>query len=242
MKKIIVGILPQVVLNTDDNPYNDKYEYLDLYSKKIIECGGIPMGILLNNGKLDYDSLEICDAFLLPGGNKIWGCYYEVIGYAIKKDKPLLGVCLGFQALSIFSLVSENIMDDKEFMNKYNEMKKDYDDSFLRKLDEPNVHRKVFVNYNNADEARHEIKVIDKDSIIYEIFENDKLNVVSLHSFTPKKIGSNFKITAICDDNVVEAIEYNNKDYFIVGVCFHPEWDDDNLLFKRLVLEGEKRK
>ena len=34
MRKIIVGILPQIRLNTDNNPYNDKYEFLDLYTKK----------------------------------------------------------------------------------------------------------------------------------------------------------------------------------------------------------------
>lgn len=69
MWKIIVGILPQIRLNTDNNPDNDKYEFLDLYTKKIIECGVIPVGICLNNRKLDYSSLDICDAFILPGGN-----------------------------------------------------------------------------------------------------------------------------------------------------------------------------
>lgn len=36
MKKIVIGILPQIKMKTDDNPYNDKYEYLDLYCKKNI--------------------------------------------------------------------------------------------------------------------------------------------------------------------------------------------------------------
>lgn len=243
MNKIVVGILPQIKLGTDDNPYNDKYEFLDLYTKKIIECGGIPIGICLNNGILDYNSLEICDAFLLPGGNKIWNCYYEVIDYAIKNNKPLLGICLGFQALAIYSIVSENILKDNNFLSTYSDLKDSFDGSFLKKLDSPNIHQKVFVNYNNSDEARHEIDIIDKESILYDIFNQNKLNVVSIHSYTSKDIGKKFKITAICScDDVVEAIEYNNKDYFIVGVCWHPEWDNDKNLFKRLILEGEKRK
>lgn len=40
---------------------------------------------------------------------------------------------------------------------------------------------------------------------------------------------------------IVEAIEYKDKNYFIVGVHFHPEWDDDKSLFERLIEEGEKR-
>lgn len=94
MKKIVVGVLPQIKLRTNDNPYDDKYEFLDLYSKAILDAGGIPVGLCLNEGNLDYSSLEICDAFLLPGGNKVWSCYYETISYAITHNKPLLGICL----------------------------------------------------------------------------------------------------------------------------------------------------
>ena len=43
------------------------------------------------------------------------------------------------------------------------------------------------------------------------------------------------------DTTYMEAIEYIDPLYFIVGVHFHPEWDDDNLIFKRLIKEGEKR-
>ena len=109
MKKIVVGILPQIRLNTDNNPYNDKYEFLDLYTKKIIECGAIPIGICLNNGKLDYSSLDICDAFILPGGNKVDRCYYETLFYCLKTNKPLLGICLGLEGMAIFSMVLDNI-------------------------------------------------------------------------------------------------------------------------------------
>lgn len=241
MKKVVVGILPQLVLNTDDNPYSDRYEFLDLYTKKIIECGGIPIGICLNNGKLEASSLDICDAFLIPGGNRVYDCYYQTIEYAIRNNKPLLGVCLGFQAMAIYSIVTENMNNEDDFRIKYNELKQLFDDSFLRKLEEPNSHRKLFVNYDNSDEARHEIVITDKESILYDMFRNDRLDVVSLHSYTPKKIGKKFKVTAMASDNIVEAIEYNEKDYFIVGVCWHPEWDNDNILIKRLILEGEKR-
>lgn len=243
MNKIIIGVLPQILLKTDDNPYNDKYEFLDLYCKKIFSCGGIPIGICLNNGKLDKDVLDLCDAFLLPGGNKIWDCYYEVIDYAIRNNKPLLGICLGFQAISIYSMILDMGMSNftiDNFIKSYEKLKEENGGIVLKQI-ENNNHRKLKVNYDNVDLARHKVNIIDKSSYLYETIKKSEINPVSLHSFTTIGVGSNFKITAVADDGVIEGIEYNNKDYFILGVCFHPEWDDDNKIFKRLVMEAKKR-
>ena len=65
--------------------------------------------------------------------------------------------------------------------------------------------------------------------------------IIFFQPYNPKWIGKSFKTTALAVDGVVEAIEYIDPLYFIVGVHFHPEWDDDNLIFKRLIKEGEKR-
>ena len=143
MNKIIIGVLPQILLKTDDNPYNDKYEFLDLYCKKIFSCGGIPIGICLNNGKLDKDVLDLCDAFLLPGGNKIWDCYYEVIDYAIRNNKPLLGICLGFQAISIYSMILDMGMSNftiDNFIKSYEKLKEEREtkNKILYDIDEEN--------------------------------------------------------------------------------------------------------
>ena len=95
---IKIGILPTTKLYEDDNPYNDKYTFENVYMKRIYDSGAIPVGILPNDGKLDYSILEICDGFLLCGGNKIEEYNLEVIDYAIKKNKPLLGICLGMHS------------------------------------------------------------------------------------------------------------------------------------------------
>lgn len=244
-KQIIVGILPQTKLKTNNNPYDDKYEFIDLYSKKIIECGGIPMGILLNNEELDYNSLDICDAFLLPGGNIVKKYYYETIMYAIKKNKPLLGICLGMHGLGIFSDILENLdaaNSEEDFFNIYKTLKENNDGTLLKKLESPNMHGDVIVNYDNINDSRHKVYIKDKNSIIYDIFKTDELNVVSLHSHVLKWVGKQFKATTYSLDNYIESIEYADKNFFILGVQWHPEHDDDNLLFKRLILEAQKRK
>ncbi len=244
MKNVVVGILPQIKLKTSDDPYDDKYEFIDLYSRKIIESGAIPFGICLNNGNLDYRSLEICDAFLIPGGNRVHRCYYEVIKYAIKKNKPLLGICLGLESLAIFSMVQEHLRMDaniNDFIRRYNILKLKNFGSLLSKIKSPNIHGDVTVNYDNIDYARHNI-VIDVNSLLYTIYEKEEMSVVSLHSYCPKWIGPDFNITAKASDGVVEAIEYDSKEHFILGVHFHPELEEDNLIFNRLNEEGLKRK
>ncbi len=207
MKKIVVGILPQIYINNDDNPYNDKYEYLDLYSKKIFEAGGIPIGITLNNKKLEESSLDICDAFLLPGGNKIDRCYYDTIKYAINNNKPLLGICLGMESIAIFSkLIEENskILEDEDFYETYKRLKEQNDQTLLRKIESPNIHGDIVIKRDTINTARHAISIIDKDSFIYDIYNSDNITGISLHSYTPKFIGKDFKITSKASDGIVE--------------------------------------
>ena len=196
MKKIVVGILPQIRLNTDNNPYNDKYEFLDLYTRKIIECGAIPIGICLNNGKLDYSSLDICDAFILPGGYKVDRCYYETLFYCLKTNKPLLGICLGLEGMAIFSMVLDNVKDNsvESFIETYKKLKEENDGTLLARIPSPNIHGDLIINYDDADDARHEIKIIDKNSILYDIYKKDKLNVVSLHSYNHNGLASHLKL------------------------------------------------
>lgn len=56
-----------------------------------------------------------------------------------------------------------------------------------------------------------------------------------------KNIGKEFKIIAISDDQIVESIELIDDKKFIIGVCYHPEWGNDNLLFKELIIQAKKR-
>jgi gamma-glutamyl-gamma-aminobutyrate hydrolase PuuD len=245
IKKVIIGILPQIKLKTNDNPYDDKYEFLDLYSKKILSLGAIPIGILLNNGEIDEDALKVCDAFLLPGGNIVKKDYYQTIYYAIKHNKPLLGICLGMHGMGIFSDIMEkmdiNNFKEDEFFKVYKDLKEQNEGTLLKKLPSPNIHGDIIVNYDNINSARHKVIIKDKDSLIYDIYKKEVLNVVSLHNYALKWVGKDFKATTYAEDNVIEAIEYQTKGYFILGVQWHPEHDEDNLLFKRLISEAKLR-
>lgn len=245
MDKIIVGILPQGRFLEDGDPYTDRYEFLSLYTNKILEEGAIPIGLIPKEGLIKEEILNKCDCFLIQGGKKVEKYHYQVIDYALKKNKPLLGICMGMHAIGIYSMVSETLKNNftiEDFISKYQELKKQNDGTLLNKFDSPNIHGDYKINYEDCDKARHQISIIDKNSKIYEIFKDKELNVVSLHKYYLKWIGKDFKGTVIAEDNIIESLECKKNNTFILGVLWHPEWDSDNLLFKSLINEGEKRK
>ena len=249
MKKLIIGIIPTIKRNEDD-PYKYKYTFLNSYSKMIIKNGAIPIGLLLNDGNINNDILNICDAFIFPGGNKLEQVHFDVLLHAIQYNKPILGICLGMQVLNYFSILKDilnrrNLIINKENLwNIFNEVKNEYYFK-LKDINTPNIHgyeimqEKIECNLDNLSKSKHNINIYE-NSILYNIYKEKNINVLSLHLKQVINVGSDFYISANADDGVIEAIEYKDKDYFIIGVQYHPELND-NKLFKYFIKEVKKR-
>ena len=97
----------------------------------------------------------------------------------------------------------------------------------------------VNCNQESLEDSKHDIAVF-KDSILYDVYKKENLNVYSMHSKAISKYGSIFNVSAKAPDGVIEALEYYNKNYFIIGVQYHPELNNDEL-FKRLIKEAGDR-
>ena len=240
---IKIGILPSCQIFEKDNPYNDIYKFYNIFSKKIFEFGAIPIGILLNDGKIDINSLEMCDAFLIEGGNKIEPYFFETINYAIKNNKPLLGICLGMQSIGVYSYLEMLLrQENKELTvkNFYNMFKKIKEDNvyFLKTIDNHYNEKPTRSNYLKN---QHKVEIL-KDTKLYSIYKENKIDVVSMHKYIVNKYGDTILINCIFDD-VIEGLEYKDDNLFILGIQWHPELEDKhNILFKRLIEEAQKRK
>lgn len=212
MKKVI-GIFPNSNYYVTDDCFLDSYYYNDNYIKKIIECGAIPYLIPLCDNKVVIDSLKECDGLLIQGGKRIIDSLFETIDYFYKNDKPILGICLGMQALGMYSVN----MEKKE-----------------RILTDVQGHWPVVVNRFNANQLVHFID-IDEKSYLYKIIGKKKIEVNSVHKKTIKKVGSSFMVSARDSMGIIEGIEAKDKK-FVIGVQFHPEVLDiyDNL-FKEFI-------
>ena len=175
--KPIIGIISRHSVSESNN--NIDITYSDIISS-IKKSNGIPISI---SNKNFSDYIDICDGFILQGGDDIDEENLNIINILYEKDIPLLGICLGMQ----------------EIAYNYNGIVYDID--------------------NHKHSNLHEI-TINKDSLLYKILSCHKTLVNSRHKSAIKN--TDLFISAISDDNVIEAIEGKDKKFFI-GLQWHPE-------------------
>ena len=236
--KIVIGIMPELELYQTDNPYADVYFIVNNYVKRVYESGAIPIGLLLNDGKLSLEQLSLCDAFIIPGGIKIDPSIYQLLEYANDNKKPVLGICLGMQSMCVYSVLNDKGVKPSlqdEYRVAYDEMKNNKPVLFKLENNEKHSH---YVTRNNIDFARHKVD-IDSNSLLNQLYDGKEVNGVSLHGVVVQYVGSLLNVVAKTDDDVIEGVE--NKDLLWVGVQYHPEIDDNDILIKNFVKEIERR-
>lgn len=76
----------------------------------------------------------------------------------------------------------------------------------------------------------HKIE-IKKDSLLYDIYKKESMEVNSYHKQSIKKVSPGFKVGAVSSDGVIEEIEKEN----IIAVQWHPEVVYDMKLFEKFI-------
>jgi len=153
----------------------------------------------IDTNKLDY-ILNKCDAFIVPGGTYGYNLDEYVIKHAIKDDKPLLAICLGFQIMCSMFAKNRTCFDMTKRLDSEKHMGK-------------------------AREYVHKVKINDHTKL-REIIGKDEIQVNSVHHDVVNFEMNTLKINAISDDGIVEGVEYPNKK-FIIGLQWHPEYLND---------------
>lgn len=188
-------------------PSNDNY-YVDLkMGEDKIEN--------VDRKKLDY-ILSKCDGFVVPGGSS-WYLFDEyVIKYAIKEDKPLLGICAGFQCLCSMYACDRN---------KFDMTKKVGDDS----------------HHGESNKYVHNNVILDKTKLKKIIGKNNIL-VNSLHYDYVDFDMDELIVSSLSDDGLVEAVELSDRKY-ILAIQWHPEYlmDDASIKIFDSFIESMKK-
>lgn len=139
----------------------------------------------------------------------------ELINEFISVNKPILGVCRGAQIMNV--ALGGTMYQDIETQVKTNTNHRNWD------VYEHNIHN---------------IKIVE-DSGLSKLYNGlKKAKVNSIHHQALKDLGKNLKVEAYSeDDNLIEAIRYQGKEY-LVGLQWHPEFQDDDsdLIGKKEVL------
>ena len=217
-KKPIIGILPTSNYLQTDDPFKDTYRYGNNYIKRIVDNGGIPYLIPYVNDEVVPDTLDICDGLLLPGGNRVLKVNFDVIDHFYKNNKPMLGICLGMQTLAMYSVNIE-----------------EYNKRIIKTIDNGVNHWPKELYRDNINSLAHKV-IVENNTKLYDVFKVNEMEVNSIHKCTVTEVGSKFKVSIKSSDGLIEGIEYNGDDKYIIGVQFHPEvLDQYNNIFKEFI-------
>lgn len=210
----------------DDKNYFPTHGIRDSYLRKLISLGVNP--VLLPSSLPDelikkfYDE---CNGVLLMGGKDINPKHYGAelepktdIEYArrdeveialakmaVKDEKPILGICRGLQVLNV--ALGGNLI--QHLPGKFPNEKHGLSEGG---------------NYDNlkGEDCAHIVN-IKADSNFSIILNKLQVTVACGHHQSIDKVGENLNAVASSPLGVTEAIEYKDKNYFCLGVQFHPE-------------------
>ena len=228
---IKIGILPTLNVN-GKRPFLDTFYFVSNYVKIIYQNKAYPLGVFFKDNEFDEKVLDFFDGFIIPGGNTIRLYHILTIHYAFLHNKPVLGICMGMQAIGVYGLLID-ILKKKNLPITY----KNLSIVFYNSLESDFL---TNVSFHNQEKIFYKSSIYPSLHPIYlektlkYIFKKNIVYFPSIHNFALKKVPSDFKVCALSLDGVIEGIEYKNSDYFIMGVQFHIEfWN--NYLFEYFI-------
>ncbi|MBI3605064.1 MAG: gamma-glutamyl-gamma-aminobutyrate hydrolase family protein [Nitrospirae bacterium] len=203
------------------------------YLNAIWAMGGIPLVLPATDMKKAADLLlDRIDGLLLTGSGPDIppSLYHEKQKYrfslmdplrihfetalcrlAIKRQKPLLGICGGTQVLNV--VLKGSLYQD-----------------IPSQIHTGTRHRQK----EKASQPSHWVNIME-DSHLYRILGKTKIRVNSSHHQAVKKPGKPLKISAVSPDGVIEGIELPDHP-FAIGVQWHPEsLYQNNLHAKKII-------
>jgi len=211
--KPIIGIVSNISINDEIKVNSNNVMAIEL-------AGGEPIALITEAEDIIGNSiLDMCDGFLFQGGAYSSDFHYKIFEYAQKKNKPVLAICLGFQAMARYFFGAGSV----ELIGNLNL------DSTIRhnlSIDEEIVMHNIIIN---------------KESYMYKIF-GEMVKVNSRHDKTVVHVEQPFKISAKTEDGIIEGIEYIDDENYFVGVQFHPEDLEEMFpIFRRFIQIAELR-
>jgi putative glutamine amidotransferase len=212
----LIGITLDYVLSGSFSQ-RPHYAIRENYFKAITAAGGTAVGIPFFAELID-DYLSRIDALVVPGGDfALDPAWYikgeqpafpptprlkfdiEIIGKALAKNIPLLGICAGMQIMG--GMQGCTLTAD---INKYAKT------------------ALCHLNDETAENYAHDV-MVNKDSLLAKIVARESFAVNSRHKEGIVKLSDKVALAGKAEDGVIEAIEIKNRD-FALGVQWHPEF------------------
>ena len=200
------------------------------YAEAVKKAGGQP--VLISPDLAAEVAAEICDAIIISGGDDIPPDLYgepveaeinqesperiewerQLLDLFVQSESPLLGVCYGMQLINVHFGGS---------------LYQDIHAGFENALD-----------HGGLGKATSHRVTIAEDSWLFPLFGHET-TVCSTHHQGIKNLAPRFRIAAVSEDGIVEAIECGN----MLAIEWHPEADaTGDLIYRFLVERANQRK
>ena len=233
-KKPIIGIS----IDTGIQKTYSKFPWYAIrinYINSVINSNGLPLMLPSKPHLADY-YFNLIDGVLITGGDfdidpKIYGekkdksvvhidkprtnFEIKIAKLALKKNKPILGICGGQQLLNVV-----------------------LNGSLIQHIDKTNIEHEQGQSKNRPS---HKVQ-INLKSKLYKIVKKKEFRVNSAHHQAIKKVGKNLSVNAISEDGIIEGVELNNHKFFL-GIQWHPEFfisNYDKKIFRSFIKACQK--
>lgn len=211
---MILAIIERIEDISEKKPFNNRY-YITEHYKNIFDKLNILLFPVISETNLDK-VCELCDGLIVTGSCiDINPKYYNekaIEGKIYDRDEFKLDKKL----INLFSDKNKPIIGICGGLQSINVT---FGGTLNQKI--PN---------HNLINLKHKIN-ISNDTFLNKVYENNNLLVNSYHNQAIKDVAPNFKIAAISEDGIIEAIEKGN----IIGVQWHPEEMKDIIFFKTFI-------
>jgi putative glutamine amidotransferase len=216
-----IAITPDITTPTPENPF-PKYDLKAAYADAVIRAGGLPFVLPYTDDRALIDQyLDRVSGLLVTGGAfdippeaygeapkeglgdlKPTRTNFElaILKIALQRKLPVLGVCGGMQLLNVA-----------------------YGGTLVQDIVTEVAGAKSHEQKHDRAQPQHPIEVKDQSVLAECVGGKGQLMVNSTHHQAVKAVGAGLIVSASAADGVVEAIELQGKDQFVLGVQWHPE-------------------
>jgi putative glutamine amidotransferase len=138
---------------------------------------------------------------------------WRILDHAFRHRKAVLGICFGMQSLNVYrgGTLVQHIPEQVPGALQHDDR-----------------------------EARHTVELDSGSTLVEWAGEAREILVNSTHHQAADMLGSGLRVAARASDGVIEAVEGEGSNHFVLGVQWHPEriWEAEALsarLFEELV-------